>query len=122
MVNCMHHFVCVAPAIIVSDPGLRKLDLLMVKLKLLEENPFYFKVILNIKKYMRTQKKKRFSVNIEHSVYYFLLSILDKQVPTVIIIISNLKRMRFTSSPGSTESTPGILPKSCQKGQVRSQC
>ena len=120
MVNCMHHFVCVASAVIVSDPGLRKLDLRIVKLKLLGGNPFYLKVILNIKKYMRTQKKKRFSVNIEHSVYYFLLSILDKQVPTVIIIVSNLKR-GFTSSPGPKESIPGILPKSCQKGQVRSQ-
>ena len=32
MVNGVHHFVCGASAIIVSDPGLRKLDLLMVKL------------------------------------------------------------------------------------------
>lgn len=60
MVNCKHHFVCVASAITVSDPGLTKLDLLM-KLNLLGENPFYLKVILNIKKYMRrTQKKKIF--------------------------------------------------------------
>ena len=72
MVNCMHHFVCVAPAIIVSDPGLRKLDFLMVKLKLLGENPFYLKVILNIKKYMRTQKKKK--IFCEHRTFSLLFS------------------------------------------------
>ena len=122
MVNCKHHFVCVASAITVSDPGLRKLDLLM-KLNLLGENPLLFESHTKHQKiYEKNTEKKDFTVNIEHSVYYFLLSILDKQVPTVIIVISNLKRMRFIRSPGPKESTPGILPKSYPKGQVRSQC
>ena len=95
------------------------LDLLMVKLKLMGgKNQFYLKVILNIKKCMRTQKKKRFIC--EHRTFSVLLplSVLLRHVPKVIIMISRLKRMRFTRSTGSKEGTPGILPESCQKGQV----
>lgn len=59
MVNGMHHCLwCFSYYCLRSWS--EKTGLTDGEIKLLGENPFYLKVILNIKNYMRTQKKKDF--------------------------------------------------------------